>query len=72
MKTISSLQDSLTGADFDMRHRSNFHSRFRIESDPDLDSAINAMTADELRSFLRDFLYRVDDELRGEQENLLL
>jgi hypothetical protein len=37
----------------------------RPQHDPDLDSALDAMTAEELRSFVRDALERLDDEPRS-------
>ncbi len=37
----------------------------RLQHDPDLDSALDAMTTEELRSFVRDALERLDDEPRN-------
>ena len=44
----------------------------RSGPDPDLDSALDALTADELRSFVRDALQRMDDAPRGTLEDALI
>ena len=49
-----------------MKHQWRSRRRLRPRHDPDLDSALDAMTADELRSFIRDALERFDDEPRGQ------
>ena len=56
-----------------MRHGRRFRSRQGLgpSAEPDLDGALDAMTAEELRSFVRDALERLDDEPRGEFENAL-
>ena len=57
-----------------MRHGRRFQSRQSPgpSSEPDLDSALDAMTAEELRSFVRDALERLDDEPRGGLVDALL
>jgi len=48
-----------------MQHQWRSPGRLRPPHDADLDSALDAMTADELRSFIRDALERLDNEPRG-------
>ncbi|MCH7749231.1 MAG: hypothetical protein IH939_14170 [Acidobacteria bacterium] len=55
-----------------MTHARRFRHRLHPQHEPDLDSALDAMTADELRAFVRDALERLDDEPRGELVDSLI
>ena len=44
-----------------MTHAWRSRRGLRPRRDPDLDSALDAVTADELRSFVRDAVERLDD-----------
>ena len=49
-----------------MTHAWRARRRLHPQHEPDLDSALEALTADELRAFVRDALERLDDEPRGQ------
>jgi hypothetical protein len=55
-----------------MKQRWRSGSGLRRYDDPDLQGALDAMTAEELRSFVRDALEQLDDEPRGELVDRLI
>ena len=55
-----------------MKHARRARRRLHPQHEPDLDSALEALTADDLRAFVRDALARLDDEPRGELVDSLI
>jgi len=55
-----------------MKYGRNSRGQLRALHDPDRDRALDAMTADELREFVRDALEQLDDELRGKLVDSLI
>lgn len=55
-----------------MRYGRRSRGRYQTQRDSDLDSALDAMTVEELRSFLGDALERLDDEPRGQLIDALI